>query len=360
MTRLGRYVLKSFLKPLLFSYGAMTLLVLMAELMERLDKIIAGKADLGVIARYLLALWPVRSLELLPVAALLAILLSLGQLSRRMEITAAMSGGVHPWKLTAPLLSMGVVLSLFSLGLSEGLTPWANRQVKKLWNTDIRRLTHRKPTRFYNITVAGPRVFYAIGTLDLEKGRMENVVIDLVRDGRPDRQIQARTARWEESGWTLRNGFERVYRPDGRGIERVRGFQKSHLDRNDPPANLVPQEPDPDDMSQFTLRHQIQRLKSLGIATQKFEVELYMKTALPWSNLVIVFLGIPFAFNKRGGKVRAVAVALAVAFAYFGLLQVGRALGQKPWCPPLLGAWTANFVFLAIGGRLFWRMRSLA
>ncbi|MBP8004796.1 MAG: LptF/LptG family permease [Elusimicrobia bacterium] len=118
MTRLGRYVLKSFLKPLLFSYGAMTLLVLMAELMERLDKIIAGKADLGVIARYLLALWPVRSLELLPVAALLAILLSLGQLSRRMEITAAMSGGVHPWKLTAPLLSMGVVLSLFSLGLS--------------------------------------------------------------------------------------------------------------------------------------------------------------------------------------------------------------------------------------------------
>jgi len=360
MTRLGKYVLASFLKPLLFSYGAMTLLVLMAELMERLDKIIAGKAPLTVIARYLLALWPVRSLELLPVAALLAILLSLGQLSRRMEITAAMSGGIHPWKLTAPLLTMGVALSLLSMGLAEGLTPWANRQVKKLWNTDIRRLTHRKPTRFYDITVAGSGVFYAVGTLDLEKEWMENVVIDLLDNGRPGRQIQARSAQWEKGGWTLRGGLERIYGPDGQDLTRVRGFQKLRLDRNDPPANLVPQEPDPDDMSQFSLRQRIQRLKSLGIATQKLEVELYMKTALPWSNLVIVFLGIPFAFNKRGGKVRAVAVALAVAFAYFGLLQVGRAIGQKPWCPPMAGAWTANFVFLALGARLFWRMRSLS
>ena len=360
MTRLSRYVLSSFLQPLAFSYGAMTLLVLMAELMERLDKILAGKAGLGLVLRYLLVLWPVRSQELLPVAALLAVLFALGQLSRRMEITAAMSGGVHPWKLTAPLLAMGAALSLFSIGLTEGVNPWANRQVKKLWDSDIRRLTHRKPTRFNHVTVAGPDIFYAAEFLDLELKRMENVLIDITEGGAPSVQWQARLAEWTGRGWILRDGLERRYGPDGRSILSVRPFDKTRLDRTDRPQDLVPQDPDPDDMSQFALRQQIQRLRELGISTQKFEVDLYMKTALPWANLIIVLLGIPFAFNKRGGKVRAVAVALGVAFAYFGLLQVGRAIGQKPWCPPVLGAWLANFVFLAVGLRLFWRMRSLA
>ncbi|MBL0058293.1 MAG: LptF/LptG family permease [Elusimicrobia bacterium] len=359
MKKLNRYVLVSFLKPLLIGYGAMTVLVLMAELMERLDKIIAGKAALSVVVRYLLALWPVRSMELFPVAALLATLLCLGQLSRRMEITAAMAGGVHPWRLVSPILSVGIVLSVFSWGLGEALTPWANREVKKLWNTDIRHLTTPRSSRFDQVTVAGAGVFYAIGLLDVDQERMENVVIDLVENGGPRRQWQARTALWSPDGWRLFSGVERTF-SNTNALTKQKAFEEKQTDRLEKPADLVPRELETDDMNMRELLQHIRRLKILGIATRKAEVERYMKTALPWANLIILVLGIPFAFNKRGGKVRAVAVALGVAFAYFGLLQVGRAVGQKPWCPPLLGAWFANVVFLAIGARLFWRMRSLS
>ena len=326
--------------------------------MERLEKIIAGKASIGIVVRYVLALWPVRSLELFPIAALLATLLSIGTLSRRMEITAAMAGGIHPWRLVSPLVYAGIALSIFSWGVGEALTPWANREVKTLWNAEIRHITSTRQSRFENVTVSGQGVFYAIGVLDVDKETMENAVIDLVENGGPRRQWQAAQGLWTAGGWRLFNGSERTF-ADGNRLERQTPFKEKQTNLMDKPGELVPKDVEPEEMNLRELGQHIRRLKILGIETKKAEVERYMKTALPWANLIIVMLGIPFAFNKRGGKVRAVAVALGVAFAYFGLMQVGRAVGLRPWCSPLAGAWFANAVFLLVGSRLLWRMRSL-
>ncbi|HNI56563.1 MAG TPA: LptF/LptG family permease [Elusimicrobiota bacterium] len=359
MTRLHRYVLSMFLRPLLFSYGALTILVLMAEMMERLDKFIAGKATVGVVAQYLLAVWPLRSQELLPVSALLAALFALGQLSRRMEITAALSGGIHPWQLTAPLLVTGVVLSFFSWGVGEAVNPWASRQAKALWNADVRHLTSFRPTKFEDVTVAGKGVFYSIGLLDTDHQTLRDVVVDVTHGDRPRIQWQARSGVWTDRGWKLIDGFERRFSPDGRALERQTAFATRWIDRREKATDLVPQEPDTEEMNRHDLRQHIDRLKILGIPTQKLQVELHMKTAFPWANFIVLLIGVPFSFNKRGGKVRAVALALAVAFGYFGLMQVGHALGQKDWCPPFLGAWLANLIFLTVGLRFYWRMKSL-
>lgn len=359
MKKLNRYVFVSFFKPLLMSYFAMTVLVLMAELMERLDKIIAGKAGGWVVAQYLLALWPVRSMELFPIAALLAALFSLGQLSRHMEVTAAMAGGVHPWRVVSPLLTTGVLLSVLTWGLGETLMPWANRQVKNLWDVQIRQLTSRRETNFSNVTASGPDVFYSIGYLDLKEGKMENAVIDRIGPDGPTQQWVAQGGVWTPDGWRLFKGTERFFQK-GNELSGQKLFKETQTALMEKPEDLVPKDARPEEMNLRELGQHIRRQKMLGIDSRKSEVERYMKTAMPWSNLIILILGIPFSFNKRAGKVRAVAVALGVAFAYFGLMQVGRAVGMRPWCPPLAGAWMANTIFLVLGAVLFWRMRSLS
>ena len=360
MKKLNRYVLGSFLKPLFLSYASLTLLVLMADLMERLDKIIAGKVSVFIVARYLLALWPVRSLELFPISALVAALLCIGTLSRRMEITAAMAGGIHPWRVVSPLLYAGIALSIFSWGVGEAITPWANREVKKLWNIEIRHITSPRTSAFSQVTASGKGVFYAIGHLDLSTEKVFDVVVDRVDErGGPLHQWQAKEGLWTPEGWRFYNGTERHF-SGHTSLGKQKPFKEKQTDLMEKPADLVPKDLDPEEMNLRELGQHIQKLRILGIDTRKAEVERYMKTAIPWSNLIILMLGIPFAFNKRGGKVRSVAVALGVAFAYFGLLQVGRAVGLRPWCPPLMGAWFANAVFLLIATRLFWRMRSLA
>lgn len=361
LRRLTTYFLAAYMKPLVAGAGALVVLVMMADLMERLDKFITGKTEPRLVAEYLLALVPVRLIEILPVAALLAALFSLGSLSHHKEITAAVSGGVHPWRCVRPLVWAGFALSLMCLGLGEYVTPAAARRAQEIWNTDVRHANLDRQTRFHDLTALGhDGMFYSVGMLDVEEGLMENVLLDWSSRGRPLSQIQAERADWQGDRWVFRNGVERFFAADGVSLGSQKAFIFKELRTRMAPQDLSPTEERTDGLGYKQLKRHIRRLKALGIPTRKLEVDLHMKLAIPWANFIVVLLGIPFAFQKEGGKVKAVGFALGVAFFYFGLMQVGRALGQKPWCAPWLGAWMTNIIFLAAGGAMFLRMRKLS
>jgi lipopolysaccharide export system permease protein len=359
--RLTRYFLAAYLHPLLAGAGALTVLVMMADLMERLDKFITGKTDPRLVLEYLLALLPLRLIEIMPVAALLAALFSLGGLSHRKEVTAAVSGGIHPWRCVRPLVLAGVALSLLCLALGEYVTPGAARRASEIWNADVRHVDRDRPRQYSGITAVGhDGVFYSIGKLDIEEGWMEDVVLDWARDGRPVSQLQAQRAEWQGDRWTFRHGVERFFGPDGLTLARQAPFVFKEMRTRMSPKDLAPPEERTDALSYMALKRHVRRLKALGVPTRKLEVEMHLKLALPWANLIVLLLGIPFAFQKEGGRVKAVGFALGVAFFYFGLMQVGRALGQKPWCAPWLGAWMTNILFGLMGGWMFLRMRKLS
>ncbi|HRY30236.1 MAG TPA: LptF/LptG family permease [Elusimicrobiota bacterium] len=362
MNRITKYFLEEFLQPLFVSYGALVILVLVAELMEQMDKFISGKAGVWMVMQYLLSLLPMRSMEVLPVAVLLATLFSLGNLSRRQEITAAMSGGIHPWRCVKLLLATGALLSVLTLALSEWVVPFANRHAKKIWKMDIRHLGSFRQTRFDNLTMAGQGgVFYSIGTLDVEKGILEDLVVEWFENGRPRRQIQAEKAEWRPGeGWVFNNGVERIFSDDAFALATQTPFSEKTVALEASPEDLIPKEPEAEEMNYKQYNRHIRRLRRLGVSTRRQEVELHMKLAFPLTSFIVLLLGIPFGFQKTGGKVKAIGMALAVAFFYFGLMEVGRAVGQKSWCPTILAAWLANLVFLGVGGWLFVRMRKLS
>lgn len=361
MKKISGYFLKEFLRPLVFSFCALCVLVLVSELLEHLDKFIAGKAGPRLVVEYLLCLLPLRAMEILPVAVLLATLFSLGNLSRRQEITAAMSGGLHPWLCVRPLLLCGLALSLAGLILNDSLVPAATRRARALWKLEIRHFASLRQTRFDNLTVAGAGgVFYAVGSLDAGENRLENVLVEWTEGGVPRRQLQARRADWGPDGWVFREGIERRFGEDGLEIGDQTPFAETRADLKESPEDLIPKEPDAEEMSYKQYNRHLRRLRMLGVPTRRQEVDLHLKLAFPWANFIVLLLGIPFAFRKTGGKAKAVGLAMGVAFFYIGLMQVGRALGQKPWCSPLMGAWLANLVFLGAGGVLFFRMKKLS
>lgn len=361
MTRVTRYFLVEFIKPLIFSLAALTLLILVSELLEHLDKFMAGKAGVARVAVYLLSVLPMRFVEVLPIATLLAVLFSLGNLSRRNEITAAMSGGLHPWKCVLPILYCGVALSLLALALNEWIVPFSSQRAQRLWKMEIRRFAFAKQTKFDHLTVAGKDgVFFSIGILDSDKNKMDDVALDFYEKGRIVQQIQASQALWKDGVWTFLNGVRRVFNEEGLDLLQQTFFKERKMVLRDKPEDLIPQEPNAAEVSYKDFKRLIRRLKSLGVPTRRQEVDLHMKMAFPWTSLIVMVLGIPYAFQKGGSRGKAIGFVVVVAFMYFGLMQVGRALGQKEWCPPLLGAWLANIIFLVIGMWLFLRMRRLA
>jgi lipopolysaccharide export system permease protein len=361
MSRLNAYVLRAFLRPLFLGIGALLIMTLLADLMEKLDKFLAGRASVGAVAGYLAALIPLRLVEILPVACLLAALFALGRLSRHQEITASLGGGIHPWTLVKPIVGAGAALSLFSWAVAEGINPWAGKITTRLWDSHVRHLPGGGNDRFDNlVTVGRDGTFYLFHHLSAKDGDARGVHITATQGGRPLRQWDAEEARWDGHQWILTNGFMRQFDAKGTTIVHQREFKKLPVTPLESPRDLAPPAVDTENMNYRELNRLLRQRRFLGLPTRREEVDLQTKLAFPWANFIVLFVGIPLAFSKRGGKVRAIATATGVAFVYFGFMQVGRALGQRPWCPPIVGAWMANVVFLTVGGILFRRLRRRA
>jgi len=354
---LPRYILFSFIRPFTVSVGLVAILVVATEAFERMDRFLKAGVGFDVVLQYLLGILPLRIIEAMPIATLLAALLSLGILSRQKEIQAAMSAGISPQRLAVPLLIAGFVISLVSLFVGEWIAPPAFRSAREVWRQEVRRYGSFRRTYYDRFVVAGAedRIF-SIGEYDESKGKMTRVIVEQFQNGRIRDQIDAKEAIWKNEKWVFSHGIHRLYGSDGRTLEKIEKFDALEISLPEKPPDFIPQEPRAEEMSYRDYRQYVERMKDLGVSMHSQEIELRVKLAYPFACVIVMLLGVPLGMRHQPGKARALVYALVIGFAYFGLMEVGRAIGQISSIPPLMAAWSANIIFLCIGLLFFWRM----
>jgi lipopolysaccharide export system permease protein len=91
-----------------------------------------------------------------------------------------------------------------------------------------------------------------------------------------------------------------------------------------------------------------------------YELEYYLKFALPAGILCFVFLAFPLGLSRRrtGGSV-GFGIGLLISVVYWGFLYGGKTLGARLPISPFLAVWAGNIVVLVIGGILYFRRARL-
>jgi lipopolysaccharide export system permease protein len=167
--------------------------------------------------------------------------------------------------------------------------------------------------------------------------------------------VDADRIRYNGQGWML-------YRPQTRTFHdsRVEVERQDSLLRTDftiTPDDLERVNIEPEEMNYVDLRNMVRRLHASGIRAGKWVVDLAFKISQPFSAVIIVLFGVPFAaFRRRGGLVLGFGLSLLVCFIYFGFIQVGRILGYQGMISPLVAAWSGNVVFGMLGLYLVYRV----
>jgi len=77
--------------------------------------------------------FPAAVVQTLPIALLLAVLLSFGRLAATNELLAVQAGGVALRRLSAPMLVLGLFAVGFALSMNQWVLPRTNVQVGALW-----------------------------------------------------------------------------------------------------------------------------------------------------------------------------------------------------------------------------------
>ena len=114
-----------------------------------------------------------------------------------------------------------------------------------------------------------------------------------------------------------------------------------------------------DEMNFVELKRHIKRMRNSGYDTTSLRVSLYEKLAFPAAPIVMLLLGIPFAFRAgRRGSLYGVGIALFLVVLYWASFAVSSALGQEGILPPALAAFSPDLLFALLGAYFFLSTRS--
>ncbi len=356
MKVLDKYIVYRYVGRLIWSIALAVVVFLVVDLVEMMDKFIDAKVPVTTVIRYYQLYLPYIVYLILPVAALLATLFTIGGLTMSNELNAMLVSGVPFYRPLGLLLITSILLAFAGFALGETIVPSANRQRMDIYRYDVRRLPRESRSKF--------------GQLYMQIGRDRQLSVDRynpatreafgihlvsVRDGRIKIRADADKMIWRDNAWYLQGAAERVFAEDG-GLLWRRDTAITISGAGLRPDELERVQTKPEEMNWADLREFVKRLGAVGGNTTRWLVDLRFKVSLPFAVVIIVLFGAPIAsIRRRGGTALGFGLALFVCFIYFGFLQVGKVLGYSGAIPPVVSAWAGNVFFGLIGLGILWR-----
>ncbi|HEU4502792.1 MAG TPA: LptF/LptG family permease, partial [Nitrospira sp.] len=132
MPILFRYLLREYAKIFLMCFAGLMTIYLVIDFFEKVRRFLSFDATWLDVLSYFALKIPGVSYQIVPLAVLMATLLTLGLLSRNNEITAIRSCGISlPW-IASPFLTFAVLMSLVLLLFSSTVIPLATNKAEEI------------------------------------------------------------------------------------------------------------------------------------------------------------------------------------------------------------------------------------
>lgn len=356
MKILDRLIIREFFRLFFTFIFASPVLFILGDLTDNLDTYLdRGFTTRQVLMGYVYQM-PLFISWGLPIAALIATIFSVNNMTRHSEVAAAKAGGISFYRLYAALPLIGVALTVAGLGLTE-LVPVGNRlRAESLGERPSAGMIR---SDFIYRDLDG-RIF-GIRRLDVQNAEIRGITVEREGDEPdvPSVHVYAEGASYADStGWTLRNGYLRLMAgPDMERAVRFGALRTSGFTER--PDQLLDRQKDPDQMRYGELGRLIHILQRSGGEPRELMVERAQKIAIPVAALVIVLFGAPLANSApRSGAAYGVGISLGITILYLMLFKVAGAAGSSGALSPIAAAWIPNAVFLVAAGALISRVRT--
>jgi LPS export ABC transporter permease LptG/LPS export ABC transporter permease LptF len=356
---LDLYLLRQFFYFFLVIMVAFIFLFEIFTFFELAEDIRRHNVPFMIVLDYFRYLIPYSVYQFTPLGALVAVLVTLGILSKNNEIVAFKASGISLYRLAIPILLAGCVIASALVILDDTYLPYANQRQDELRAIIKGRppQTHTRPERWifgenskvYNYDLFDPKekLFGGLSVIELDPDTFQM-----------RRRIYAARAEWldSENTWALESGWVRDF--TNGTVTRYSPFKVTSLpELIEPPSYFNREVIQAFQMSWRELRRYIAGLRSAGFDVSSLTVQLHKKFAYPLIAPISMMLAVPFAlFVGSRGAIGGLALGVGIGIAYWALSALTEAMGGIGQLPPFLAAWSPDLVFFFLALYFFFKM----
>lgn len=312
--------------------------------------------DASILLHYMVMRAPAIVANYMGISMLLAMLLSLTELSYRNEMVALWAAGLSPARLTVLLLPLAFIAGGLQFIISDTAIPATSPQLREWgigdYGSEKLKVGERDPIWMR----AGPDILRA-GSANADSTELKDVII-FRRDeqGLLTEQIYARTSTLSGDRWTLSDVI--VYYRDNLEPSQLDTLVYSGAMK---PAQAGARSGAPDDMSLADLAYFIEN-QGFGIRpVWVYETSAHKRVSLFFTAFLMIALCIPLAtrFRRGGGLGLLFATGVGMGFLYFIVDGISATMGELGFVTPWLAAWLPLAVFGSLAAVMTLRAESV-
>jgi LPS export ABC transporter permease LptG len=300
----------------------------------------------------------------LPLAVLLATLVTVGLLTKNSELVVMKACGISLYRVAMPMIAGAVLAGGILFALEETILGPSNREAEA-----IRRVIRGGSPQTFDVlnrrwvTGSGGQIYH-YNFFDPRSRLLNGLSIyEFEQPDRLARRTYVERATYAGPGaagadtWHLEAGWLREF--DERGQTKTFEPIAQRERQIEPVAHFATEQPDERFMSYSQLRGYVTQLQTSGFDVSEQRVALERKLSFPFVTIVMTLIAVPFAVTTgRRGAMYGIGVGIVLALAYWVAISVFAALGTGGLVAPTLAAWAPNLLFGAGAGYLLLTVRT--
>ncbi len=355
LKKLDWYIIRKFMTTFFFTVLIFSMISVIIDFSEKVEKFIEEPiTKYEILVDYYPNFIIFIAGLLWPLFTLIAVVFFTSRMAYNSEIISIFNAGVSFRRFLRPYIISAVFIAGLHLIGNHYFIPLGNKTRLDLEHTYISRDNDKGKTRDVHMFV-GPDTKIYVNSYRKRDSTARNFRLERYDSNELVYMLKAATAEWQgpPDRWLLRSYEIRTF--DGMKETLVVGRgEQMDTTVNLRPEDFVDYTEQQSMMTSAQLRDYIQERKSRGMGnTEKYEIELYRRTAEPFTIFILTIIGVSIAARKVRGGIGlhlAIGVAIGAVFIFLSRFAIVFATGQL--LPPLIGIWLPNIVFSFIAAYL--------
>jgi lipopolysaccharide export system permease protein len=359
-----RYLFTELVPPFAINLAFFTFIFLTSRILDITNLVVNHGVGLLQVLLVIVYTIPYFMVFVIPMAVMMAVLLTFLRLSGDNEIMALKAGGVNVTALLPPVVVFCLLGGLLTAFMSIYGQPWGRSSAKQLVvriaasSIDIGLKERQFTDTFDGI------VLY-VSQVDTQTRTLRDVFIENQQDDKLASTVVAPRGQLLRAAdgltWRLRLFDGTIHQVDLQEF-RANAIRFDTYDLTLSLAQMLEPQKRPSkhrremnlaELRQYIREHQAARDAGYFNALMRY----HKMFSIPFACLVLGFLAMPLGMQaKRVSKSYGLGLGLVFFMLYYLLLSAGSVFGESGRLPPIAAVWMPNLVMAAVGVFLFVRM----